>query len=371
MADEDWLLILSIHHVASDGWSTGILLQELADLYGGASLRPLPVQYGDYAVWQRRWLQGEALERLIGSWRHALEGAPTRINLPTDRPRLAVRGHQGATLTMTLPKEVALRVDAVSRRLGATPFMTFFAAYEALLHRLTGHDDVLVGTPVAGRTRGETEGLVGCFVNTLVLRGRNEKGEQSSFRELVGTVRSMALHAFAHQDVPFEKLVEALGGERSLSWNPLFQVFFALQNAPIGEVGLPGVSMTPVDVPSGVTLFDLALGLGEFRGEILGGMQYAVDLFDAATIERWAHHFRILLEAALENPDRPLSELPRIAEPERLQILAAPVEPEPQETAEALQARLSAREEEMAGRRSALSDQKRAALQKLLARKSK
>ncbi|HEX3128840.1 MAG TPA: non-ribosomal peptide synthase/polyketide synthase [Thermoanaerobaculia bacterium] len=371
MADDDWLLILSIHHVASDGWSTGILLQELADLYGGASLKPLPVQYGDYAVWQRRWLQGEALERLIGSWQHALEGAPVRINLPTDRPRPAVRANQGATLTMTLPKEVAAKVDAVSRRLGATPFMTFFAAYEVLLHRLTGHDDVLVGTPVAGRNRAETEGLIGCFVNTVVLRGRNEKGERSSFRELVGGVRSMALHAFAHQDVPFEKLVEALGGERNLAWNPLFQVFFALQNAPIGQVGLPGVTMTPVEVPSGVTLFDLALGLGEFRGEILGGMQYATDLFDASTIERWARHFRLLLEAALENPDLPIADLPRIAEPERLQLVATAEEPQPEETAEALQARLSAREEEVAERRSALSDQKRAALQKLLQRKAK
>jgi non-ribosomal peptide synthetase component F len=250
--------------------------------------------------------------------------------------------------------------------------MTFFAAYEVLLHRLSGQDDVLVGTPVAGRTRAETEGLIGCFVNTLVLRGRNAGGggEGGSFRDLVGKVRAMALHAFAHQDVPFEKLVEATGGERSLAWNPLFQVFFALQNAPLGEVGLPGVSMTPVDVPSGVTLFDLALGLGEFRGEILGGMQYASDLFDAATIERWARHFRLLLEAALEDPGRALADLPRLAEPERLQIVATAAEiagePEPEEAAEALQARLSVREEEVAERRSALSDQKRAALQKLL-----
>jgi amino acid adenylation domain-containing protein len=377
MADEDWLLILSVHHIASDGWSTGILLQELADLYGGASLPPIPVQYGDYAVWQRRWLQGEALERLLDSWRHALEGAPVRIDLPTDRPRPAAGSHRsnrGSILSMTLPGEIAARVDAVSRRLGATPFMTFFAAYEVLLHRLTGQDDVLVGTPVAGRARAETERLIGCFVNTLVLRGRNDGqgGEGGSFRDLVGKVRSTALHAFAHQDLPFEKLVEGMGGERSLSWNPLFQVFFALQNAPLGEVGLPGIAITPVDVPSEVTLFDLALGLGEFRGEILGGFQYASDLFDAATIERWARHFRVLLEAALEDPGRALADLPRIAEPERLQLVATSAQSETEETGEALQARLSAREEEVAERRSALSDQKRAALQKLLrARKAK
>jgi non-ribosomal peptide synthetase component F len=180
----------------------------------------------------------------------------------------------------------------------------------------------------------------------------------------------MALHAFAHQDVPFEKLVEGLGGERSLGWNPLFQAFFALQNAPMGDAGLPGLSMTPVDVPSEVTLFDLAVGLGEFRGEILGGFQYAADLFDATTIERWAHHFRILLDAALADPERPLADLPRIAEPERLQLVAT-AGPGPEEDGEALQARLTAREEELAERRSGLSDQKRAALQKLLRARQK
>jgi amino acid adenylation domain-containing protein len=364
MADEDRLLILSVHHVASDGWSTGILMRELADLYGGASLPPLAVQYGDFAVWQRRWLQEEALESLAGSWLQALEGAPLRIDLPTDRPRPSVRSSRGATLPLTLPREAAARAGAVGRRLGVTPFMIFFAAYEALLHRITGQDDILIGTPVAGRARRETEGLIGCFVNTLVLRGRNE-GEEGSFHDLAGRVRSMALHAFAHQDLPFEKLVEAMGGERNLAWNPVFQAFFAFQNAPLGVPRLGDLSVTPVDVPSGVALFDLSLGLGELGGELLGGFQYDAGLFDATTIERWAHHFRILLAAALEDPERPLADLPRIAEPERLQLLATAA-PEPEEAAEALQARLSVRQEEISERRSALSGEKRAALQKLL-----
>jgi amino acid adenylation domain-containing protein len=368
LGGEDWLLLLSIHHVACDGWSIGLLLHELERLYGGGALPEPPIQYGDFAVWQRRWLQGKTEEGLLRSWLQALEGAPRRIDLPTDRPRAPRQGSRGATRPLNLPARLVARVGAVSQRLGATPFMTLFAAFETVLHRVTGQDDILVGTPAAGRTRTETEGVIGCFVNTLVLRGRNER-EEGSFRELVGKVRSMALHAFVHQDFPFEKLVEGVGVERSLDSNPLFQIFFAYQNAPLGDPRLGDLTVTPVDVPSRAALFDLSLGLGELGGELLGGFQYDAGLFDATTVERWAHHFRIFLAAALEDPERPLADLPRVAEPERLQ-LAATAGPEPEEAAEALQARLSARQEEVSERRSALSGQKRAALAKLMKSKA-
>ncbi len=242
--------------------------------------------------------------------------------------------------------------------------MTLLAVYETVLRRVSGQDDFLVGTPVAGRTRAEVEGVVGCFVNTLVLRAKPD-GELS-FRELVSRVRATSLHAFAHQDLPFEKLVEGLGVERGLGRNPLFQVFFALANTPMDEPRLRGLSFSFVDIASEVSLFDLSLGLGELRGRMLGGFQYAADLFEESTVDRWARHFQVLLEAALADPEAALAGLPGIPEPERLQIVAEAAAETPEESAEALQDRLASRGEELAERRSALSEEKRAALKQLL-----
>ncbi|HEX3128839.1 MAG TPA: amino acid adenylation domain-containing protein [Thermoanaerobaculia bacterium] len=384
--DRAWVLTLSVHHIASDGWSTSVLLGELADLYGRIVdpgdgrepvLPPLPVQYGDVAVWQRAWLQGEALDRLLAWWREALAGAPEKIELPTDRPQPAVVSHRGATRELTLPAAVLERAQALSRRLGATLFMTLLACFETVLHRVSGQDDLLVGTPVAGRGRPETEPLIGCFINTLVLRSREGPG---TFRDLVRRVRTVALGAYVHQDLPFEKLVESLQVARSLDRNPLFQVMFGLHNAPLEEPALPGLALSLLDRDSDVSLFDVTLGLGEFRGELLGGFQYSADLFDPSTIERWSEHFRVILEAVMDDPDRQVSDLPRIPEPERRQVLggepaevsaaAASAEDESQRKEEELRNRVAAREGELSERRSGLSDQKRAALAKLMKAKS-
>ena len=383
--EQAWILTLSVHHIASDGWSTSVLLGELADLYGRLVedhepvLPELPVQYGDVALWQRERLQGEVLDRLLAWWKEELAGAPERIELPTDRPRPAVASHRGATRELNLPAAVLERAQALSRRLGATLFMTLLACFETVLHRVSGQDDLLVGTPVAGRGRPETEALIGCFINTLVLRSRRQ--EEGSFRELVKRVRAVALGAYVHQDLPFEKLVEGLHAARGLDRNPLFQVMFGLHNAPLEEPALPGLALSLLDRDSDVSLFDLTLGLGEFRGELLGGFQYSADLFDPSTIERWSEHFRVILEAAMDDPDRRVSDLPRIPEPERRQVLveepaqapaAAPVSPEDEarRKEEELRHRVAAREGELSERRSGLSDQKRAALAKLMKAKS-
>ncbi len=229
-----------MHHIASDGWSMGILVREVTALYAAfAAGRPsplpeLPVQYADFAVWQRSWLHGEVLESEIAFWRRQLAGLPPLLELPTDRPRPAVQSFRGAARPVRLPAGLTRQVEALGRREGATLFMVLLAGFQALLARYSGQDDLAVGTPVAGRNRVEIEGLIGFFVNTLVLRG--DLAGDPSFRELLGRVRETALAAYAHQDVPFEKLVEELAPERSLAHAPLFQVMFALQNAPGGSL---------------------------------------------------------------------------------------------------------------------------------------
>ncbi|HEY0403918.1 MAG TPA: amino acid adenylation domain-containing protein, partial [Blastococcus sp.] len=248
LADEEHALFLSLHHIVSDGWSMGVLMRELSVLYAGfaagepARLPELPVQYADYAVWQREWLRGEALEREIDYWRGRLGSSPAILDLPTDRPRPAVQSFRGGAVGWRVPGRLSARIDSVSRELGGTPFIVLMAAFQALLCRYTNQPEINVGTPIAGRTRMEIEGLIGFFVNTLVLR--SSLGGNPSFAELVGRVRDVALEAHAHQHLPFEKLVEALEPERSLSHSPLFQVMFVLQNNPIA-FSLPGLRLSP------------------------------------------------------------------------------------------------------------------------------
>ena len=231
---EEQVLLLTMHHIISDGWSMGILFKELSALYEAfctgkpARLPELPVQYADYAEWQREWLQGEVLESQLGYWKQQLEGAPQVLELPTDRPRPALQTYRGGRRSRTLSRELSEELKRLSRSEGVTLFMTLLAAFQTLLYRYTGQEEMLVGTPIAGRSREETEGLIGFFVNTLVLR--TDLSGHPTFRELLARVRRMAVEAYAHQDLPFEKLVEELQPERDLSRHPLFQVMFVLQN---------------------------------------------------------------------------------------------------------------------------------------------
>ncbi|MGP8094399.1 MAG: condensation domain-containing protein, partial [Candidatus Sulfotelmatobacter sp.] len=322
----DHILLLTMHHMASDGWSLGLLLRELSALYGAfvegkpSPLPELPLQYVDFAVWQREWLQGEALEKQLGYWRKQLEGAPAALELPTDRPRPALQSYRGALMPWELPKPLLVALAELSRREGATLFMTLLAGFQILLHRYTGSDDIPVGSPIAGRNRTEIEPLIGFFVNTLVLRG--DLSGNPSFRTFLGRTREAALGAYAHQDAPFEKLVEALHPERNLSHPPFFQVMFVLQNALSEAAELPGLQVAPKLIHSGTSKFDLTFFVKELRGALDVAVEYDTDLFEAETIRRMLGHYQTLLEGIIANPDQRLSDLPLLTSAERHQLLA-------------------------------------------------
>jgi amino acid adenylation domain-containing protein len=325
-ADDEHVLVLALDHLVVDGWSMGVLFREISALYaafaGGwrSPLAALPIQYADYAAWQRRRLDGAALEPELAYWRERLAGAPWVLELPTDRPRPPVPTHRGARLAISVPPALAGALKALGRREGATLYMTLLAAFQALLGRYTGRDDLLVGSPVAGRGHTDLEGLIGFFVNTLVLRA--DLAGDPSFRELLGRVRGVALGAFAHQALPFEKLVEALRPPRERSRAPLIQVLFALQNAPREALALPGLDVSPLELAGRAAKLDLVLSLREEDGGLRGHFEYAVDLFDEATVARLAGHFRTLLEGIVADPEQRVSELPLLTEPERQQLLA-------------------------------------------------
>ena len=323
---EDHLLLLAVHHIASDGWSQGLLLAELSALYTAfAAGRPspladLPIQYADYAAWQRGWLQGEVLERQLAFWRRTLADAPAVLELPPDRPRPAVQTFRGDRRRVLLPPAFAAELRALSRREGATLFMTLLTAFQVLLGRWSGAEDLSVGTPIAGRTRQEVERLVGLFVNTLVLRA--DLSGDGRFADLLAQARERALVAYAHQDLPFERLVEALNPERALSHSPLFQVLFVLQNAPREAPPLPGLRFGRMEVEEGVAKFDLTLAAVESAAGLMLHLEFNRDLFDAETAERLLGHLRTLLGGALEDPGRRLSDLPWLTAEERRQLVA-------------------------------------------------
>ncbi|HEY2737131.1 MAG TPA: condensation domain-containing protein, partial [Thermoanaerobaculia bacterium] len=322
--ENDHVAALTMHHIASDGWSLGILVREVTTLYADLSasrpspLPEMPVQYADFAVWQRSWLHGETLEQEIAFWRRQLAGLPPVLELPIDRPRPAVQSFRGGSRPVSIPAGLTRSLEALARREGATLFMVLLAGFQSLLSRLSGQEDFAVGTPVAGRNRVETEGLIGFFVNTLVLRG-NVTGKPS-FRELLGRVRETALAAYMHQDVPFERLVEDLAPERSLAHTPLFQVMFALQNFPYERVHLPGLSITSSLRDSATAKFELGLTFMEAGGELGARLDFAADLFDAATILRVASHLTALLAAGTADPGRSLRDLPLLSDGERHQL---------------------------------------------------
>ncbi|HEX8651125.1 MAG TPA: non-ribosomal peptide synthase/polyketide synthase [Pyrinomonadaceae bacterium] len=325
LAEEEHVLVVVMHHIVSDGWSIGVLLRELATLYEAflgekqSPLPELPVQYADFARWQREWLDEEVLEAQLAYWKRQLGGSLPVLALPADRPRPSIQSFRGASQSLVLPKDLSKALKALSRREGVTLFMTLLAAFKTLLYRYTDQDDILVGTPIANRNRVEIEGLIGFFVNTLVLRTR--LSGDPSFRELLGRVKEVALSAYARQDLPFEKLVEEIQPERSLSHAPLFQVMFVLQNSPVPALELPGLKLSPVEVANEISNFDLTLVMEETEQGLTASLDYSTDLFDDATIRRTLRHFQSLLEGIVAAPEARLSSLSLLTEAERHQVL--------------------------------------------------
>jgi amino acid adenylation domain-containing protein len=326
LALEEHVLLLTMHHIVSDGWSMGVLMRELQVLYAAftqgqpSPLAELPIQYADYALWQRDWLQGAVLQSQVDFWRKTLEGAPPLIELPLDRPRPAQLSHRGGFVPFELDATSTAALRKLCQQAQVTAFMAAAALLNVLLHRYSRQDDICLGYPVAGRQRKELEGLIGFFVNTLVLRTRVEP--RKSFLQLLAQVRESVLDADNHQDLPFEKLVEELKPERSLNHSPLFQVMLAYNNATGERLTLPGLEVTPQDLGETQTAkFDLTLELTEAQNRLSCAIEFNSDLFDRTTIERMVGHFKTLLEAVVANPQSRVQDLPLLTEAERHQIL--------------------------------------------------
>jgi amino acid adenylation domain-containing protein len=321
---DEHVLVLATHHVASDGWSSGLLLRELAAIYGAvcqkrsSPLPELPIQYADFAVWQRSALQEQTLGLQLAYWKKQLQGLPEVLQLPSDRPRPSIQSFRGAREPIRLHAELTTALRKLSQRESATLFMTLLAAFKMLLFRYSGQEDVVVGVPVANRTKPELENLIGFFVNNLVLR-TNLSGDPS-FTELIGRIREVALGAYAHQDVPFEKLVEELQPERTLSHTPLFQVMFGFQNARRETVDFPGLVLRSLDVDSATAKFDLFLSLVEEADSIRGALEYNTDLFEHETVTRMIGNYLTLLEAVCAHPESRLSKLPLLTNREKQQL---------------------------------------------------
>ncbi|MBW4500877.1 MAG: amino acid adenylation domain-containing protein [Scytonema hyalinum WJT4-NPBG1] len=324
IGEQEHIALFTIHHIVSDGWSMGVFVRELAALYGAFSagkpspLPELPIQYADFAMWQRQWLQGEVLQAQLAYWKKQLGNSLPVLQLPTTRPRTEVKTSRGAAQSFVIPSTLSAALQTLSRQEGVTLFMTLLAGFQVLLQRYANQDDIVVGTDVANRNRAETESLIGFFVNLLVLR--TDLSGNPSFQELLLRVREVTLEAYAHQDLPFEKLVEALRPERSLSnTSPLFQVLFVLQNASMPALELPGLTLSQLEVENKIARFDLALFLTETEQGIVGKWQYNADLFDAATITRMTGHFEMLLNSIVAQPDARINTLEMLTETERQQ----------------------------------------------------
>ena len=338
LQDNEHLLLIALHHIIFDEWSSGVLIRELGEIYAALvenkpiALPELPIQYADFAHWQREWLQGEVLLTQLRYWKQQLKDVPL-LNLPGAAARSLVQNHRGASQLLELPQQLLDALEELSQQAGVTLFMTLLAAFKTLLHRYTGQIDIAIGSPIANRHRSELEGLIGFLVNSLVLR-TNLAGEPT-FRELLNRVRDVTLAAYAHQDLPFEKLVEELQPVRSLGQNPLFQVVFALQNTPMEQLELPGLVLSPVELETKTSRFDLELyvwkctdnfrslwGKGWQHSDGLRGViVYNTDLFDSTTIASVRHHFQTLVEGIVANPDTPLSALQLLTTQEQQELL--------------------------------------------------
>ena len=328
------VLLLTMHHIISDGWSIGVFINELSILYqafsqgesiscvdatGFTRLAELPIQYADFAVWQRNWLSGEVLQNQLNYWKQQLHGAPELLQLPTDHPRPNLQTYRGTNQNFTLNTDLTQKLQTLSRESSSTLFMILQAAFATLLYRYSGQSDILIGSPITNRNRSELESLIGFFVNTLVLRSCFE--DNPSFESLLAQVRETTLEAYENQDVPFEQVVEALRPKRSLSYPPLFQVMFVLNNTPARKIELPGVTLSELDFQSTISKFDLTLVISESDQGLLGSWEYNTDLFDGSTIKRMAGHFQNLLSAIVENPQQSVNELPLLSEAQRNQLL--------------------------------------------------
>ena len=324
---EDHLLLLTMHHIISDGWSLDIFVRETGAFYQAIlaghfpTLEPLPFQYADYAIWQREQLQGDSLEQGLEYWRRQLSGTLVPLELPTDYPRPRIQRYRGAQCHLLLAREEITALMALARREDATLFMILLAAYKLVLQRYSGQEDIVVGTPIANRTQPEIERLIGYFANTLVLR-TGLTGDPS-VREGLQRVRETALDAYAHQDVPFEKLLEELQPARDPGRQPLFQVVFTLQNLPPSNYALGNLTISPVDVDTGTAKFDLTLIAQENSSGLELTLEYNTDLFSESTANRLLHHFHNALHSMVENPEQPISEVQLLGGKEKEQLISA------------------------------------------------
>jgi alpha-ketoglutarate-dependent taurine dioxygenase len=313
LGEAEHALLFTMHHIITDAWSMGVLIKEVTTLYKAfsrkeqPSLPKLPIQYADFALWQRQWLQGRALAKQLEYWRRHCGENPPPLNLPTDRRRPAVQTFQGATETVLLPQSIADELKAICLREDATLFMGLLATFQVLLHYYTGQREIVVGTDVANRNRAETEGLIGFFINQLVLR--TELSESLTFKELLGRVREVTLGAYAHQDLPFDKLVEALNPERDISRNPLFQVKIILQNAPSQPLELRGLEASRIDFGFEAAHSDLTLYLSDTGAGLTCWIEYVTDLFNRSTIVKMLAHLELLLAGIITDPDARISAL--------------------------------------------------------------
>jgi len=325
LTETDHACAITIHHLISDGWSIGALIQELGTLYESfiegrtSPLKELTVQYADFAHWQRRWFEEDLLKSQLAYWREYLGAAPGVLPLPTDRLAPAIQSYTGAIESFAIPAHLSEAIKALSSQEGVTLFMASLAVFQSLLYKYTGEDDIIIGTPIAGRRHAEIEGLIGCFVNTLVLRANFAKNP--TFKQLLAQVREDSLEAYAHQDLPFEQLVEALRPERDLSGTPVAQVMFILQNAPIPAITFPGMRLSAHEVHTGTAKFSLTLAIAEADQGLKGSVEYKTDLFNVTTIRRLGEHYRHLLEEIIMAPGARMSRLALLTEVEQAQLL--------------------------------------------------
>ncbi|RKG77508.1 non-ribosomal peptide synthetase, partial [Corallococcus terminator] len=325
LGPERHVLLLTFHHIVFDGWSIHLFVRELTQLYAASmngtpgALPELTLQYVDFACWQREWLRGDKQERELAYWKKQLTGAPAQVALPTDRPRPPVQSFRGDAVSFHLGRRLTQQLKAVGEKTGATLFMVLLGAFAGLLHRYRAGDDLVVGTPIANRGRRELESLIGFFVNTLALR--IDLSGDPSFLQLVERVRRVTLDAYTHQDLPFERLVEELHPERNLSSNPVVQVLFALQNTPAGQIELPGLIVTPLEMPAVTAKFDLTLLMEDTAEGLRGWLEFSTDLFDPASVRRMASHYENLLAGIAADAHQPLSALPLLTRAEAQQVV--------------------------------------------------